>query len=124
VLVVELGTDYFHEPRMEGTTPYTLAIHTLDGATGMQIWEYFILLFKLRTVPWLGGQSPTSVENWAQSQASQSEICGGRNSNIGTGFSHCKFSGQYYPTHARYSLTHSDVIAVRQTRFRAEHICL
>ena len=73
----------------------------------------------------LGGQSPTSAEKWARSQASQSEICGGRNSNIGTGFSHCtSFSGQYYPTHARYSLIHSDVIVVRQTRFRAEHICL
>jgi len=82
-------------------------------------------LSKLRAVPWLGGQPPTSAENWDRSQSSQSEICGGRNSNNGTGFSHCTlFSGQYYPTQARYSLIHSDVIVVGQTRFRVEHICL
>jgi hypothetical protein len=79
-------------------------------------------LFKLEAALWLGGQSPTSAVNWARSQASQSEICGGRNSNIGMGVSHfTSFSGQYYPTHARYSLIHSDVIVVRQTRVRVEH---
>jgi len=46
-------------------------------------------LSKLQAVPWLGRQPSTSTENWARSQASQSEICGGRNSNNGTGFSHC-----------------------------------
>jgi hypothetical protein len=35
LLVVELSTDYFHDPRMKGTTPSSLGVYRLDNAAGM-----------------------------------------------------------------------------------------